>query len=176
VGLDESAKAANIVGSVQQYVQDSLGDVLNSSNPAIDFGGGMPFQDARLDQWIQVRMMGFARPGWGLGPFAGRAAVDPNARGQEGLWVLNVNCFVRPQAKTVLDNLAALRLRDVVLGALMPGTRIAVKDYVEAAAETIGYLFCDSIQEDRAVQDPGREELVQHNLVFWLRWTETWTP
>lgn len=174
MGLDEGAKAANVVGSMQQYVQDSLGDVLNSSAPAIDFGGGMPFHDAHLQQWIQVRMLAFARPMWGLGPFAGRAAADPNARGQEGLWILNVNCFVRPYETAAFDNLAALRLRDTVLGAFMPGTRVPVKDYI-GTGETIGYLFCDSIQDDRAVPDPN-EELLQHNLVFWFRWTETWTP
>lgn len=179
MALDENAKAANVVGSLQQYVHDSLGDVLNSSDPAIDYGGGMPFEDSRLAQWIQLRMMAFARPAWGLGPFAGRAGNDPAAgRGQEGYWLLNINCFVRVQRTGTggaLDNLALLRLRDTVLGALMPGTRIRVKDYV-GTQETLGYLFLDSIQEDRAVPDPNREELLQHNLVFWLRWTETWTP
>lgn len=178
MGLDQNAKAGNVVGSVQQYFQDSLGDVLNSSNPAIDYGGGMPFQDINLEQWVQVRVMGFARPVWGLGPFAHRTGPtgSADARGQEGFWLLNVNCFVRPQrtGNATLYNLAIWRLRDTVLSAFMPGTRIAAKDYL-GTQETIGYLFVDSLMEDRPVQDPGREELLQHNLVFLLRWTETWT-
>jgi hypothetical protein len=177
MGLDQNAQAGNVVGSVQQFFQDQLGDVLNSSNPAIDYGGGMPFQDVSLEQWVQVRVMAFTRPVWGLGPFADRASGgDPGSRGQEGLWLLNVNCFVRPQrtGQATLDNLAIWRLRDTVLSALMPGTRVPVKDYI-GTQETIGYLFIDSIMDDREVQDPGREELVQHNLVFAMRWTETWT-
>lgn len=177
MGLDQNAHAANVVGSVQQFFQDSLGDVLNSSAPAIDYGGGMPFQDLQLAQWVQVRVMAFARPVWGQGPFAERATGgDPGSRGQEGLWLLNVNCFVRPQrtGNVTLDNLAIWRLRDTVLGAFMPGTRLAVKDYV-GTQETIGYLFIDSLMEDREVQDPNRPELLQHNLVFAIRWTETWS-
>lgn len=175
MALDENAKAANIVGSLQQYTADQLGDVLNSSAPAIDYGGGMPFNDLDLLQWIQLRMMAFARSAWGLGPFA--ATQNPNSRGQEGAWVLNINCFLRPHrtGNVTLDNLALWRLRDLVLEAFHEGTRIPVKDYV-GTQETIGYLFVDRLMEDRAVSDPTREELLQHNLVFTLRWTETWTP
>ena len=174
--LDENAKAANIVGSLQHYTAEHLGDVLNSSQPAIDYGGGMPFDDVNLVQWIQLRMMGFARPMWGLGP--GAVTANPNSRGQEGLWVLNVNCFVRPHrtGNVTLDNLALWRLRDLVLDAFHEGARIQVKDYISATPETIGYLLVDTLQDDRAVNDPTREELLQHNLVFTLRWTETWTP
>ena len=179
MGLDENAKAANIVGSVQQYLQDSLADVLNSSQPAIDYGGGLPFNDADLPEWVQPRLMAFARPDWGLGPFAHRAGVSPDSRGHEGYWLLNVNCFVRPVKLSTLTNLRIWTVRDLVLAALLVGGRIPVKDYADptsAGGETLGYLFIDRLAEDRPVYDPAREDLVQHNLVFWLRWTETWAP
>lgn len=168
--LDENAKAVNVVGSFQEYMQNTLAAVLNSSQPAIDYGGGLPFQDATLEQWIQVRMLAPARPEILSGPFA-----PGGARGQELRWVLNVNCFVRPAKVSPFSNLTIWRLRDTVLDALMPGTRIAVKDY-DGTLETFGYLFVDTIMEDREVQDPLRTELLQHNLVLLLRWTETWVP
>lgn len=177
MGADDNVKAANIVGSLQAYVDAMLGDVLNSSAPAIDYGGGMPFSDSALVQWVQLRVMAFARPLWGIGPYAARAGASADSRGQEGFWLLNVNCFVRPQrtGTGAFDNLALWRLRDTIISAFMPGTRVQVKDYV-GTGETIGYLFMDEIQEDRAVPNPDREELLQHNLVFLFRWTETWTP
>lgn len=179
MALDENAKAANIAGSVQQYFQDQLGDVLNSSAPAIDYGGGMPFNDAGLDQWVQVRLIAPARPERLSGPFASRAGGDFNARGQELYWVLNVNCFVRPANMVPFTNLSLWRVRDLVIEPFMPGKTIPVKDYqdiLSTGGETIGQLFVSSIMEDRAVDDPARPELFQHNLVFLLRWTETWVP
>ena len=177
--LDENAKAVNVVGSVQQYFNDSLANILNSSLPAIDYGGGMSFKDDDLLSWVQVRMLAPARPAELQGPFAGRGGSDFDARGQELHWVLNVNCFVRPLKAPVatFSNLAIWQLRDQVLNAFTVGTRIAVKDYADALTtgnETIGYLFISEIMEDRAIYDPERTELLQHNLVFLLRWTETW--
>lgn len=181
MALDENAKAANVVGSLQQYVNDTLSDVLNSSRSSIDYGGGLPFDDESLDQWVQFRVMAPVRPMRLMGPFAARAGSDVDARGQELLWVLNVNCFVRIQQKANpgFSNLAIWTLRDTVINYLMPGTRIVVKDYsdpTQSGGETLGYLFVDEIMEDRALYDPARTELLQHNLVFGLRWTETWVP
>ena len=166
---------------MQEHLQNSLADVLNSSQPAIDFGGGLPFDDATLAEWVQPRMLGLARPEWGTGPYAHRtgAALDPTSRGREVIWVLNVNCFVRPAKQASLNNLRIYTVRDLVLAALLEGARIPVKDYATAGPEgqeTIGYLFVDRIAEDRPIYDPTHEDCVQHNLVFWLRWTETWTP
>lgn len=173
MGMDENAKAANVVGSVQQYVNDSLADVLNSSQPAIDYGGGLPFDDKDLPEWVQPRIMAVARPEAWMGPFA--AGINPDTRGHEVIWLLNVNCFVRPRRQAPLMNLRLWTIRDLVLAAFLVGTRIPVKDYA-ATSETLGYLFVDRVAEDRAIYDPEREDLVQHNLVFWLRWSETWTP
>ena len=167
--LDDNAKAENVAGSVQEYFQKSLADVLNSSQPAVDYGGGMPFRDDDLTHWIQVRMIAPARPEALSGPFSG---VE-GKRGQELRWLLNVNCFVRPSLLSPFSNLKIWQVRDAALAPLMIGTRIAVRDYT-GTLETIGYLFIDAIMEDRAVQDPLRTELLQHNLVLLLRWTETW--
>lgn len=176
--LDENAKAANVVGSLQQYVDDQLATVLNSSKPVIDYGH-MVFKDTDLVEWLQVRVLNPARPAALLGPFAGRASGSGNAdaRGQELFWLLNINCFVRPAKLSPFTNLRPWQLRDLVLASFMPGTRIPVKDYADTTqqgGETVGYLFCDEIVEDRPVYDPEREDLVQHNLVLALRWTETW--
>lgn len=174
MGLDENAKAANLVGSGQQYAQDQLAGVLNSSQDAVDYGGGLPFKDSDLDRWVQFRMLGPVRPDALQGPFAGRAAADPNSRGAEVYWLINVNCFVRPAKLPSFDNLALWKLRDAVLEAFREGTLIPVKDYGDTG-ETIGNLFVDTVMEDRAVYDPAREDLLQHNLVFRARWTETWS-
>ena len=172
--LHESAKAANVVGSLQAYVNTELADVLNSSAPAIDYGGGLPFQDSELEEWVQVRAIGPARPAGMAGPYAHRAGEsDPDARGGELFWVLNVNCFVRPVKLASPNNLRAWTLRDMVLGILAPGTRVTVKDHA-GQGETLGYLFVDDIMDDRALPDMGRPDVVQHNLVFALRWVETW--
>ena len=168
--LNENAKAANIIGSVQQYFNDSLAAVLNSSQPSIDYGGGQAFKDDILDQWVQVRMLAPARPAVLSGPFA-----PGGVRGQELRWILNVNCFVRPGKVIPFTNLKIWQLRDLVIERFMPGTLITVKDY-DGTQETIGYLFVDTIMDDRAMYDPERTELLQHNLVFLLRWTETWVP
>jgi hypothetical protein len=180
MGLDENAKAANIIGSVQQHLHTHLADVLNSSQPAIDFGGGLPFDDAPLAEWVQPRMLALARPEWGTGPFAHRtgASGDPVSRGREVLWVLNINCFVRPAKQPSPNNLRLYTVRDLVLAALLEGSRIPVKDYTTVGPqgqETIGYLLVDRLAEDRPIYDPANEDCIQHNLVFWLRWTETWT-
>ena len=167
--LDDNAKAQNVVGSVQEYFQSSLADVLNSSQAAVDYGGGMPFRDDDLSHWIQVRMISPVRPEALSGPFA----AEEGKRGQELRWLLNINCFVRPGRLSPFSNLKIWSVRDMAIAPLMPGTRIAVKDYT-GDLETIGYLFVESIMEDRAVQDPLRTELLQHNLVLLLRWTETW--
>lgn len=168
--LDDNAKAENVIGSVQEYFQSALADVLNSSEAAVDYGGGMPFKDDVLSHWIQLRMLAPARPDALAGPFA-----PDGKRGQELRWILNVNCFVRPALLSPFSNLKIWQVRDVALAPLIPGTRIAVKDYT-GTLETIGYLFVDAIMEDREVQDPLRVELLQHNLVLLLRWTETWMP
>jgi len=174
MALDENARARNVVGSVQEYLDDALADVLtssealNSSQPVIDYGGGIPFKDDGLGQWIQVRMIAPVRPEALSGPRAPRGKL-----GQEVRWLLNVNCFVRPTLLSPFSNLGIWGVRDLTLGPLMPGTRIVVKDYTGDLG-TIGYLVVESIMEDRAVQDPLRTELLQHNLVLLLRWTETW--
>lgn len=173
MALDENAHAANIVGSLQQYFRDNLVDVLNSSpEPPIDYGGGLPFKDEGKAEWIQLRPMAAARPAWGLGPYGGNPQ-EPDSRGQELFWLLNVNCFVRSAKQLVFTNLRIWMVRDLVTAICREGTRIPVKDYV-GTQETIGYLFVDSILEDRRIYDPEREELEQHNLVFAMRWTETW--
>jgi hypothetical protein len=175
--LDENAKAANVVGSIQQHFEDHLAAVLNSGSPAIDYGGGMPFNDGPLTEWLQVRAIGPARPQALQGPFAGRAGSDADARGAEITWLLNVNCFVRPARVIPFTNLRIYQVRDLVLDVVREGTRIPVKDYADTTpqgGETIGYLFVSDLTDDRAIQDPARTELVQHNLVFVMRWTETW--
>lgn len=174
--LDENAKAANVVGSIQQYFDDHLSAVLNSSQAAIDYGGGLHFNDDLVTEWVQVRTIGPARPAWGLGPFAARSGANADSRGAELFWVLNVNCFVR-QLRSATFNLRTYQLRDLILGEIREGTRIPVKDYANPTThggETIGYLFVDEIMEDRQVQNPTRTDLLQHNLVFSMRWTETW--
>ena len=173
--LDERALAANVVGSIQRHFRTQLVDVLNSSSePPIDYGGGMPFADADLAEWVQLRPMAAVRPPWGLGPFDVAAK-----RAHEQTWVINVNCFVRSgRQATVLGSFTNLRiwmLRDLVLGACAPGTTILVTD-VLGTGETLGNLFVDEVMEDRRVYDPAREELEQHNLVLLARWTETWRP
>ena len=80
--LDENARAENIVGSVQEYFQNSLADVLNSSQSAVDYGGGMPFRDDDLTSWVQLRMIAPTRPDMLSGPFSERVfhttpAVSP---------------------------------------------------------------------------------------------------
>jgi len=175
--LDENAKAANVVGSIQQYFEDHLGAVLNSSASAIDYGGGLPFVDAALAEWVQVRAMGPARPEAGQGPYAARAGTDADSRGAEILWLLNINCFVRPAKQVPLSNLRPYQLRDLVLDVIREGTRIPVKDYADLTSqggETIGYLDVSDLIEDRTVQDPARTDLLQYNVVFAMRWTETW--
>lgn len=177
MALDENAKAANVIGSIQQYFEDQIGAILNSSAPAIDYGGGMPFADAALTEWVQVRAMGPVRPEILDGPFAARAGVNADSRGAEILWLLNVNCFVRPAKLVPFTNLRPYQLRDLVLGAFMVGTRVPVKDYADPTSqgqETIGYLFVHDIPADRPVEDPLRTDLVQYNLMFSMRWTETW--
>ena len=179
MGLDENAKLANIVGSIQQYFEDQLASVLNSSKPAIDYGGGMPFKDSELTEWVQVRVLEPARPEILSGPFAGRASGsgDPDSRGQELFFLVNINIFVRPQRLNPFTNLRPWQLRDTVLDPLNIGTRIPIKDFADpttTGGETIGYLFSDRLVADRPIYDPAREDLVQHNLLIQFRWTETW--
>lgn len=175
--LDENAKAANVVGSVQQYVKDQLSDVLNSSRSAIDYGGGLPFRDDDLEQWVQVRLMGPTHPNY-IGLAGGRSTWEGpfapgGGRGRELFWLINLNCFVRPAKSTAFTNLQIWRLRDAVSEAFLIGVVIPVKDY-QGSGETIGNMFVYDVIADRMVSDPQREELVQHNLVYTLRWTETW--
>jgi hypothetical protein len=175
--LDENAKAANLIGSIQQYFEDHLAATLNSSASAIDYGGGMPFNDGPLTEWVQVRVMGAARPQSGQGPYAARAGQDADSRGAEILWMLNVNCFVRPGKLVPFTNLRPYQLRDLVLDVIREGVRIPVKDYADLTSqggETIGYLDVSDLLEDRVIEDPARTELLQHNVVFAMRWTETW--
>lgn len=179
MGLDENAKAANVVGSIQAYFEDQLAGVLNSSRGVIDYGGGLPLKDADLAEWIQVRALEPARPEAMSGPFAGRASGsgDADARGQELFWLININCFVRPAKLVPFTNLRTWQLRDAVLEYFAVGTRIPVKDYADPTSqggETIGYLFCDQLMFDRPVYDPAREDVLQHNLVIRTRWTESW--
>ena len=175
--LDENAKAANVVGSIQQYFEDTLAATLNSSNAAIDYGGGLPFRDQDLAEWFQVRALGPTRPIALQGPFAARGGTNPDSRGAEVFWTLNVNIFVRPGKLVTFTNLRLYSLRDMVLDGIREGTRIPVKDFADPTSqgnETIGYLFVDEILADRAIQDPARPDLLQHNVVMALRWTETW--
>src|SRR5262245_14475866 len=174
MALDESAKAANIIGSIQQYVKDELADVLNSSRSAIDYGGGLPFRDDDLDQWIQVRVMGKTQPHYmGLtgarSMWEGPYTVDSD-RGREVYWLLNINCFVRPAKASVFSNLQIHTLRDLVSDAFSVGNLLPVKDY-SGTGETIGNMFIYDVIEDRPMVDPTREELLQYNLVFSLRWS-----
>jgi hypothetical protein len=177
--LSESAKATNVVGSIQQYFEDHLAQVLNSSSPAIDYGRGSGFKDTALSEWLQVRAMGPTRPPGGRGPYAARAGTDADSRGAEVEWLLNVNCFVKPVKFASYFNLRPYQLRDLVLGVVHEGTNIPVKDYNDPSTqggETIGYLHVKDLLEDRPIEDPQRTDLVQHHLVFALRWTEIWNP
>jgi hypothetical protein len=178
MGLDENAKAANVVGSIQAYFNDQLATVLNSSRSTVDYGGGLPLKDDDLAEWVQVRVLEPARPE-ALGGFAGRGSGsgDADARGQELFWLININCFVRPAKLVPFTNLRTWQLRDTVLEPFKVGTRIPVKDFNDpttSGGETIGYLFCDALMFDRPVYDPQREDVLQHNLVIRTRWTETW--
>jgi len=166
--LHESAKTANVVGSLQVYLTAELAAF------SLDFGGGIPFQDGDLTEWLQIRALEPVRPAVLAGPYAGRGGEqDPDARGGEMFWLLNVNCFVRPAKMSPPNNLRLWTIRDLAAAPLMPGTRIAVKDHA-GEAETIGYLFVDEILADQPVAAPDRPDVLQHNLAFALRWAETW--
>lgn len=170
--LHPSAQAANIIGSLQDFFEESVADVLNSSASIVDYGGGQTFRDVDLAQWLQIRAM--AAVGIGEDSYAPRTAdSEPTDRAREVHWLVNVNCFVRPAKVVPTDNLRLWRMRDIVLSAMRVGVRIPVKDYAGGTA-TLGVLFVTEVLEDRAIQDPARIELLQHNLVFALRWSETW--
>lgn len=169
----ESAKSANIVASLQTFVQSEVAlAMLNTSS--IDYGGGLPFQDAERAEWLQVRVPGVARPDYLIGPYAHRAGEnEPDARGRIVFWMLNINCFVRPQKQTVKNNLRLWTLRDIVTNIFREGLRVPVKDQA-GEGETIGYLFLDEILEDRPVVAPEQKDVLQHQLLFSFRWGESW--
>ena len=170
--LHPSAQAENVVGSLQDYFHSNVGEVLNSSTTVVDYGGGAAFQDTALSEWLQFRVMGAVPVGESsYAPYTEES--EPADRAREVRWLVNVNCFVRPGRVTPRDNLRLWRTRSTVLTAMREGLRIPVKDYAGGGA-TIGYLFISELLEDRAIQDPARLEIVQHNLVFALRWSETW--
>jgi hypothetical protein len=170
--LHPSAQAVNVVGSIQHYFDEQVSDVLNSSQSIIDYGGGQAFRDTNLPEWLQLRTM--AAVAIGDDSYAPRTEdSEPTDRAREVYWLVNVNCFVRPGLVVPIDNLRLWRMRDTVLTAMRVGLRIPVKDYA-GASTTLGFLFVTEVLEDRAIQDPARIELVQHNLVFALRWSETW--
>ena len=173
--LHESAKSANVVGSLQKYIQDELaGSLLDSSG--IDYGGGIPFQDTNRAEWIQVRVPGVARPDALIGPYVHRAGEnEPDARGRIVYWMLNINCFVRPAKQASRNNLRLWTLRDVVTGVFREGAVIPVKDHA-GEGETIGYLFLDDIADDRPILDPEQKDIEQHRLLFSFQWGESWVP
>ena len=172
--LNQDALAANIVGSLQKYEESALEAALATTHglPTLDYGGGDQFQDGALHEWIQVRVVGPARPASMSGPYAPRVSAG-NTRGAEIYWILNINCFVRPAKQVPLNNIRIWHLRDIVLGAFAEGTLIPVKAWANTQ-EHIGNIIVDEILEDRPVSDPERSDLVQHNIVLALRWSETW--
>ena len=167
--LQATARAANIVGSVQEYISTELAAVFPVASK-MHFMGGPPFNDDALDEWLQLAMLEPARPIDLVGPRGPQA----DELAQEMYWLLNLNLFVRPSKLSSPNNLRLWTLRDAVIVKFMPNTRISVMDY-SADKMHIGNLVCFEILADRPVADPGRQELVQHNLVISLRWTETWT-
>lgn len=170
--LDETAQATNVIGSLQQYVFDTLdrasGDDDEHHFP-IDYGGGQIFNDTELIEWLQIRIVGAARPQRLLGRYG-----NANDRGQEFFWLLNVNCFVRPKKQQVQNNLRIWVLRDIVMDKFTVGRTIEVKAHA-GSGDTLGVLFVNEVMGDRQVFDNTRVELVQHNLQFALRWSEKWT-
>lgn len=171
-GLDATGRAANVIGSLQAYIWekfDSASGEVDASHLPIDYGGGQSFSDTELSEWLQFRVTGNARPPRLLGRYG-----NANDRGQELFWLLNLNVFVRPKKQTSQNNLRVWGLRDVILGEIHVGRTIEVRDHV-GTGETIGVLFVDEVMADRQVFDNTRVDLVQHNLVFALRWSEKWT-
>ena len=166
--LDPSARAENVVGSMQEYLAERLSAVFADN---IDFGNGLPFNDAPLTAWLQVRMLAPARPIDLQGPRVARAGIF----GNEIFWLLNLNTFVRPARVSPPNNLRIWTLRDAVLDVIAPPAKVPVKDY-QADSAIIGTLVSDEIMDDRMVTPPDRtDELIEHNFIVAWRWTEAWT-
>jgi hypothetical protein len=195
VALYPDAKWANVEGSLRQYVQTQLGSTFQGvvAGDRIDFGGGPAFQDSALPEWLQVRLMEPARPSVldgprgsggtktvvvdiGAGPQTwevGDGSTPPYAR--EMYHMLNLNIFVRPAKLATLNSLRLATLRDAVVAKFIPPRVIPATDYAGGAG-LMGNMVVAGIDADRPIPNPEREhELLQHNIVVALRWTETWT-
>ena len=167
MALKAIAKAENVIRSLQNYVQTQLGATFQgaAAGDRIDWGGGVPFNDADLPEWLQPRLLAAVRPDGLRGP-----RDQAGDRGNELHWLYNLNIFVRPH--DAANNFRILTLRDTVLDAFKVGTGITVTDYA-GDSSTLGVLFSEGPDEDRPIVDPQRaEELLQHNLVIPLRWVE----
>lgn len=174
MGYQAGAKLANVVGSVQAYINTHLATTFPS---AIDFGGGMEFSDVSKAFWLQVRLLEPARPEEMIGPRAPKGVLDEdNPFGREMFHLINLNIFVRPKMLSPRNNLKLWQLRDVVVNKFMPVlSLIEVKNYTGDSA-SLGYLIVEALDADRPVPgDVGQEaELLQHNLVVSCRWHEFW--
>lgn len=168
--LDPTARAANIVGSLREYIANQLGSTF-SSGAAIDFGGGEPFDDKTYAEWIQVRILDPARPPRMAGPRAPGGVF-----GRELFHMLNLNIFVRPRKLATPNSLRLQSLRDTVVAYFVPNARIPVRDYQSDTA-TLGHLMVFELDADRQILDENETELLQWNLLVSLRWSECWvTP
>lgn len=174
MAIQASAKMANIAGSIYAYVNTQLGSTF-SSGAAIDYGGGVPFNDKAYDEWLQVRVLEPARPRQLLGPRAPKATGDTDPPyGQELFHLLSLNIFVRHAALATVNFLRLQTLRDAVLNKFTVQTTIAVSDYA-GDNSSLGNLVVEAIEVDGPVHDPERTDLLQWHLGLTLRWVETWT-
>lgn len=165
--LDPEAKAGNVKGSIQQYVDTSLSALFPGG--AIDYGGGLPFSDATRAEWLQVRVLGPARPAALDGPRDQRGHFA-----REVFWVVNLNLFVRPAQQTVRNNLRLEALRDAVLAVFAEQIIIPVTDYLGTSG-ALGNLVITEILRDQPVVDEARKaELIQHHVSCACRWVESW--
>ena len=164
MSLEPNARSSNILGAIQTYVYSTLGTYFGLT---VDYGGGRPFVDTGLAEWVQVRLLGPARPALLVGP---RDAQGNLA--QEIYWLVNINVFCRPAMQST--NVRIFQLRDMVLEAFREGTTIDVEDVLGTTGH-LGKLVVFQV-EDRPVEDEARKaELAQHWIRASARWLESWT-
>ena len=165
--MDNTARRANVEGSIREHVRVMLASTFGSDYGAIDYGGGEPFDDTQFAEWLQVRFLERAQH------FVGHA--NTTQMGRAYFVMLNLNIFVRPAKLATLNTLRLTTLADSVRDVFQPTQRIEVKNYAGDSA-SLGHLIVDDHERDSAVTPAEREqELQQWNLVVSLRWTELWT-